>query len=96
MRPGRALEDRVVRELPELLREGDQIVVNDTRVIPASLHGRRIGRGPRDRHRGDADQAARRLALTAFAKPGKRLQAGDIVRFGEEGQGVLPRPARRR
>ena len=45
--PGRAaeLEDRTMRDLPALLRAGDALVVNDTKVIPASLHGRRIGRG---------------------------------------------------
>ena len=42
VRPGAALEDRTVRDLPDLLQPGDQLVVNDTRVIPASLHGRRI------------------------------------------------------
>src|SRR3954470_16073954 len=49
VRPGGTLEDRVVRDLPELLQPGDQLVVNDTRVIPASLYGRRIGRGPETR-----------------------------------------------
>ncbi|MEZ5694756.1 MAG: S-adenosylmethionine:tRNA ribosyltransferase-isomerase, partial [Altererythrobacter sp.] len=34
-------EDRVVRELPQLLRRGDVLVFNDTRVIPAQLEGRR-------------------------------------------------------
>src|SRR5690348_13383102 len=38
------LEDRAVRDLPQLLEPGDQVVVNDTKVIPATLHGRRIGR----------------------------------------------------
>src|SRR5205085_8120481 len=46
VRPDAPLQDRVVRDLPELLSPGDQLVVNDTRVIAASLHGRRIGRGP--------------------------------------------------
>ena len=36
-----ALEDRVVRDLPSLLRAGDMLVFNDTRVIPAQLEGRR-------------------------------------------------------
>src|ERR1044072_5324719 len=45
VRPG-ALEDRTVRDLPGLLQPGDQLVVNDTRVIPEGLSGRRIGRGP--------------------------------------------------
>src|SRR6476469_4821880 len=46
MRPGAAPADRAVRDLHDLLQPRDQLVVNDTRVIPASLSGRRIGRGP--------------------------------------------------
>src|SRR5437879_9959432 len=47
VRPGQLPEfgDRGVRDLPDLLREGDALVVNDTKVIQARLHGRRIGRG---------------------------------------------------
>src|SRR5467141_1137085 len=46
VRPGGdpALEDRVVTDLPALLAPGDQIVVNDTKVIPAHLTGRRVSR----------------------------------------------------
>jgi S-adenosylmethionine:tRNA ribosyltransferase-isomerase len=72
-------EDRLVRDLPDLLRPGDLLVTNDTRVIPALLLGRR----------GDA-----RIEVTlhmrlgpgrwaAFAKPAKRLKPGDGVRFGD-------------
>src|SRR5271169_2914688 len=43
-----ALEDRTMRDLPDVLRPGDALVVNDTKVIAASLHGRRIGRGDRE------------------------------------------------
>ena len=41
VRPGAALEleDRVVRDLPDLLDPGDALVFNDTRVIPARLEG---------------------------------------------------------
>src|SRR5947199_9734290 len=49
VQPGGALEDRVVRDVPTVLQPGDQLVVNDTRVIPASLSGRRIGRGSETR-----------------------------------------------
>src|ERR1700757_975516 len=42
------LEDRTMRDLPALLRRGDALVVNDTKVLPAALHGRRIGRGDRE------------------------------------------------
>jgi S-adenosylmethionine:tRNA ribosyltransferase-isomerase len=86
VRPGGALEDRVVRELPDLLREGDQIVVNDTRVIPASLSGRRIGRGPETRIEATLIKRLDGSRWSAFAKPGKRLQVGDVIRFGEEGK----------
>ncbi|MCX8135124.1 MAG: tRNA preQ1(34) S-adenosylmethionine ribosyltransferase-isomerase QueA [Roseococcus sp.] len=41
---GAALEDRGVRDLPALLEPGDVMVVNDTRVIPARLRGRRLPR----------------------------------------------------
>jgi S-adenosylmethionine:tRNA ribosyltransferase-isomerase len=38
-------QHRRVRDLPDLLREGDLLVVNDSRVIPARLHGRKEGSG---------------------------------------------------
>lgn len=40
-----ALQDRTFRELPELLRPGDLLVFNDTRVIPARLFGRKVSGG---------------------------------------------------
>jgi len=86
VRPGGELEDHVVRDLPELLRDGDQIVVNDTRVIPASLSGRRIGRGPETPIEATLIRRLDGSRWTAFAKPGKRLQEGDVIRFGEEGK----------
>jgi S-adenosylmethionine:tRNA ribosyltransferase-isomerase len=82
-----AFEDRTVRYLPALLRAGDAVVVNDTKVIPASLHGRRIGRG--DHEPVIAATLIKRLdgsRWTALVKPGKRLTAGDAVRFGSEGR----------
>jgi S-adenosylmethionine:tRNA ribosyltransferase-isomerase len=80
------LEDRIVRDLPELLQPSDQIVVNDTRVIPASLHGRRIGRGPETEIEATLIKRLDGSRWQAFAKPGKRLRVGDTVRFGEEGR----------
>jgi S-adenosylmethionine:tRNA ribosyltransferase-isomerase len=80
-------EDRDVRDLPALLREGDAVVVNDTKVIPASLHGRRIGRG--ESEPAIAATLTRRVdgsRWNALVKPGKRLAVGDVVRFGSEGR----------
>jgi S-adenosylmethionine:tRNA ribosyltransferase-isomerase len=42
---GPGLDHRVVRDLPELLSPGDLLILNDTRVLPARLVGRRVGTG---------------------------------------------------
>jgi S-adenosylmethionine:tRNA ribosyltransferase-isomerase len=71
------LADRHVRDLPELLRPGDVLVVNDTRVIPAQLTARR---------------GAARIGVTldrpladgtwhALARNARRLRAGDALEF---------------
>src|SRR6202050_5925655 len=92
VRPGNpgALEDRAVRDLPALLRAGDTLVVNDTKVFPASLSGRRLPRPEGDdREPAIAATLTRRLDgshWTALVRPAKRLAAGDIVRFGNEGK----------
>ena len=44
VQPDGVLQDRIVGELPQWLEPGDQLVVNDTKVISAQLKGRRIGR----------------------------------------------------
>src|SRR5579871_4421415 len=82
VQPGAGVADRVVRDLPDLLRPGDALVVNDTKVIPAELRGERFREG------GSARIAAtliRRLdpaRWQALARPAKRLAAGDRLRFG--------------
>jgi S-adenosylmethionine:tRNA ribosyltransferase-isomerase len=83
-------EDKCVRDLPGLLRPGDALVVNDSKVIPARLTGRRIGRGEAE----PAIEATLHQRLDgarwrAFAKPGKRLARGDVIRFGTEGKVCL-------
>jgi len=89
VRPGEAsvFEDRSMRDLPALLRAGDVLVVNDTKVIPASLRGRRIGRG--DGEPAIAATLTKRLdgsRWRALVRPAKRLAVGDILRFGSEGR----------
>src|SRR3989440_3426951 len=89
VRPGGTpeLEDRGVADRPDLLRRGDALVVNDTKVIAARLRGRRIGRGAME----PAIEATLHQRLDgarwrAFVKPAKRLSPGDVVRFGDEGK----------
>jgi S-adenosylmethionine:tRNA ribosyltransferase-isomerase len=89
VRPGaaRELEDRGVHDLPDLLRAGDALVVNDTKVIAARLRGRRIGRGAMEPSiEATLHQRLDGSRWRAFVKPAKRLSAGDVVRFGEEGK----------
>jgi S-adenosylmethionine:tRNA ribosyltransferase-isomerase len=83
---GAAIEDRGVRDLPDLLQPGDAIVVNDTRVIPARLSGRRIGRGVETRIEATLHRRIDGARWRAFVKPARRLAAGDVVRFGDEGR----------
>ncbi len=69
--------DHVVRDLPALLRAGDVLVFNDTRVIPAQLEGQR----------GEARIGAtlhKRVDLRrwqAFVRNAKRLREGDVIAF---------------
>ena len=75
--------NRIMRDLPDLLRAGDALVVNVTKVIPARLLG--------VRHRDGAEGAKTEITLTerlgpvdwkCFLKPAKRVKDGDIIRFG--------------
>jgi len=92
VRPGAPVEreDRVIGDLPSLLRSGDALVVNDTKVMPANLHGRRLGRGgENDREPAIAATLTQRLdgsRWRALVRPAKRLKPGDVVRFGAEGR----------
>lgn len=81
---GGAMSDRGVRDLPSLLRAGDCLVFNDTRVIPAQLEGRR----------GEARIGAtlhKRIDLRrwqAFVRNAKRLRVGETVDFAAGVQAV--------
>lgn len=87
-----ALDDRIIRNLPDFLQPGDALVFNDTRVIPARLSGVRqrpnpVVGGPEGEtltveveatlHHRDAPDV-----WSAFMKPGKRIKPGDRIRFG--------------
>jgi S-adenosylmethionine:tRNA ribosyltransferase-isomerase len=83
VRPGQGLEDRVVSDLPQFLRRGDALVLNDTRVIPAQLEGIRVRAG--DRRAAIGATLHRRVApdrWRAFVRGAKKLKSGDRVEFG--------------
>ncbi|HEY4581840.1 MAG TPA: tRNA preQ1(34) S-adenosylmethionine ribosyltransferase-isomerase QueA [Lysobacter sp.] len=88
---GDALQDRVFRELPSLLRAGDMLVFNDTRVIPARLFGRKATGGRVEimieRLLG-GDRARAQLGVSKTPKDGAsiELDAGGSARvLGREG-----------
>ena len=79
--------DRHVGDLPDLLQPGDALVFNDTRVIPARLHGRR----EREGGEGASIEATLHQRLDgsrwkAFVRPAKRVKRGDVIRFGGQGE----------
>jgi S-adenosylmethionine:tRNA ribosyltransferase-isomerase len=86
VRAGGALEDRSVSDLPALLQPGDALVVNATKVIPARLVGRRIGRGLDAKIEATLHKRIDGSRWRAFVKPAKRLETGDVIRFGDEGR----------
>ncbi len=89
-----AIEDRTFRELPELLRGDELLVLNNARVIPARLFGHRAGV-----HSQAPSKATLREHLTgnievlltkqvepdvweALVRPGRKLPVGERIRFG--------------
>ncbi|MEA2691585.1 MAG: S-adenosylmethionine:tRNA ribosyltransferase-isomerase [Acidobacteriota bacterium] len=76
---------RQVRDLPALLRPGDLVVVNDTRVIPARLFGRRAGAGAEGEGGGRIElllvEKRSDREWEALAKPGRRTRPGTVIEF---------------
>lgn len=74
------LADRHIYDLPDLLRSGDLLVMNDTRVIPARVYGKR----------GEVKievllhKKVSASEWMVFARPGKRLRIGDIISFAPD------------
>jgi S-adenosylmethionine:tRNA ribosyltransferase-isomerase len=77
---GEGMQDRIVRELPDILRPGDLLISNDTRVIPARLFGKR----------GEAKVEVtlhKQEGLgtwVAFAKPAKKLRIGETFKVNDD------------
>jgi S-adenosylmethionine:tRNA ribosyltransferase-isomerase len=85
---GGRIADRHVRDLPAILRPGDRLVLNNTRVIPARLTGERV-RDSRD----GSGRAKIEVTLAAplpggtwrvLARPLRKLAEGDRLEFGPD------------
>lgn len=84
---------RRVADLPEILRPGDLLVVNDTRVIPARVFGHRLLDDGTEGARVellliepvDVDDPARATVWDALVRPGRKARPGTVLRFPVEG-----------
>lgn len=87
---GGDVEHRIFRDLPDVLRAGDVLVLNETRVIAARVFGARPSGGRaevlllRPSHKGRYDPHATRWQ--ALVRPGRRLREGQRIEFGELGE----------
>lgn len=79
------IKDSIISQLPEILKEGDILVFNDTKVIPARLYGKR----------GDAKVEVTLHKMVAegvwqvFARPAKKLNIGDIFKISEDFSAIV-------
>src|SRR3954454_2042552 len=89
VQPDGVLRDRMIGDLPQWLEPGDQLVVNDTKVIAAQLSGRRIGRDSEPKIEATLIKRLDGSRWQALVKPAKKLAQGDVVRFGNEGRVCL-------
>lgn len=78
---GAALTDKHIYDLPDLLREGDVLVMNDTKVVPARLYGLR-GEVKIEVLLNKSEQGDQKL-WSALARPGKRLKEGQQIIFAD-------------
>lgn len=96
---GDRITDAIVRDLPDWLRPGDRLVLNDTRVIPARLSGVRLRDGNTARIEVTLLEPRADGCWTALLKPLKKVRDGETIDFGKglsavlegrgEGQGIL-------
>jgi len=93
------LADRTFRDFPDVLRPDDLLVLNNTRVFPARLYGRRMGTkpralGPRNPASPEFGQGRVEVLLTrqlsedpneweCLVRPGRKIGVGDGIQFGE-------------
>jgi len=99
-RDERRWEDRMFRELPQFLRPGDCLVLNDSKVFPARLYGHRAGVhalpiGKKNPARKEYLQGEVEVFLVrslpgdtmtwqALVHPGRKMRVGERIRFDEE------------
>ena len=74
-----SLHDRTVADLPVLLRSGDALVINDTKVVPARISGTRGRAHVEATLLRPLDRAPQGETWSALARPARRLRPGDVI-----------------
>ena len=84
---GEKITDGHVGDLVEWLRAGDRLILNDTRVIPARLHGLRYRMSPEGKTAAKMDvtllEPDAEGHWSAMIRPLKKLREGDVIHFGD-------------
>jgi S-adenosylmethionine:tRNA ribosyltransferase-isomerase len=83
------MQDQSVSDLPHWLKPGDELVINDTKVIAAQLAGRRIGRATEPKIEATLIKRIDGSRWQALVRPAKKLVEGDRIRFGNEAKVCL-------
>lgn len=81
--------DTTILDLPDLLQPGDALVFNDTKVIPAELHGVRTRAGVSAQVSVTLIERLDERRWHALARPAKRFKEGDRIVFGEGSNACL-------
>lgn len=76
-------QDRRFRDLPSYLRPGDCLVLNDTRVMPSRVYGRRAGGTGTVEVLFLRERDAERREWQALVRPGRRLHEGSVIEFDD-------------
>ncbi|MGH7484677.1 MAG: S-adenosylmethionine:tRNA ribosyltransferase-isomerase, partial [bacterium] len=104
-RAERRWEDHVFRDLPRFMKPGDCLALNDSRVFPSRLFGRRAGtrslavgkNNPRrNEHLSGRVEvfllhavSADGRTLEALVRPGRKMRVGEIIHFDEDLTGEI-------
>jgi S-adenosylmethionine:tRNA ribosyltransferase-isomerase len=78
-----AIDDRRIADLPDFIRPGDALVVNDTRVVAARLNGVRSRGDHSARIEATLIKRVDESRWRALVRPAKKLALGERIRFGE-------------
>ncbi len=83
-----ALADRRIGDLPDFVRPGDALVVNDTRVIAARLTGIRVRGESAAQIEATLVKRVDASRWRAFLRPAKKINVGERIRFGETSESM--------